>query len=58
MKSNNRDNWTGLSSPGTISNPIHSQTTFTLRCKGIEGAIAGIISNSVIVNIAPAYQEK
>ena len=57
VKSNNQDNWTGLSSPGTISNPITSQTTFTLRCKALEGATPGTIQKSVPVNIAPTWQE-
>ena len=58
VKSNNQDSWTGLSSPGTISNPINSKTTFTLRCKGIDGATPSTIQKSVEVNIAPTYQEK
>ena len=57
VKSNNQDNWTGLSSPGTISNPITSQTIFTLRCKALEGATPSTIQKSVPVNIAPTWQE-
>ena len=57
VKSNNQDSWTGLSSPGTISNPIISQTIFTLRCKALEGATPGTFQKSIDVNIAPTWQE-
>jgi hypothetical protein len=53
----NGDSWTGLSGSQT-SSPIHSQTTYTLNCTGEEGADPSSVQKSVIVNIAPVFEEK
>jgi hypothetical protein len=53
----NGDSWTGLNGSQT-SSPIHSQTTYTLDCTGEEGATPSSVQKSVIVNIAPAFEEK
>ena len=54
----NGDHWTGLSSAGTTSRSIYSQTTYTLRCQGYLGANPGSITRSAVVNIAPTFEEK
>ena len=54
----NGDSWTALSSTGTTTSPILSQTTFTLRCQGYAGALSSSISRSVDVGIPPGWAEK
>jgi hypothetical protein len=53
----NGDSWTGLTGSQT-SSPIHSQTNYTLNCTGEEGADPSSVQKSVIVNIAPTFEEK
>jgi hypothetical protein len=53
----NGDSWTGLNGSQT-SSPISSQTTYTLRCQGHQGASPSSVQKSVIVNIAPTFEEK
>ena len=59
VTSTNDDSWSSLVGTNESStNPIQSQTTFTLLCQGYAGANPGAISKSVIVNIAPTFEEK
>ena len=58
ITSTNDDSWSSLTGTNEVSNPITSQTTFTLHCNGYAGATPGAISKSVIVNIAPSFEEK
>ena len=58
VTSTNDDSWSALTGTNEVSNPITSQTTFTLHCNGYAGANPGTISKSVIVNIAPSFEEK
>ena len=58
VKSTNGDSWTGKSSTGNTSKPISAQTTFTLVCKGYKNSDPATVQRSVIVNIAPTYQER
>lgn len=58
VTSTNDDSWHALSSTGTTSKPITSQTTFTLHCNGYAGASPSAISKSVIVNVAPLWTEQ
>jgi hypothetical protein len=53
----NGDSWTGLIGSET-SSPIHSQVTYTVNCTGEEGADPSSVQKSVIVNIAPTFEEK
>lgn len=58
VTSTNDDSWNALSSTGTTSNPITSQTIFTLRCQGYAGATPGTITKSVTVSVSPSWVEQ
>ncbi len=53
----NGDDWSGLATSGAsgkTTSAINQQTTYTLTCTGLDGSL---ISESVSVGIAPAFQE-
>lgn len=53
----NGDSWSGLSGH-QISRPIIAQTTYTILCQGLSGAIPPSITRSAIVNIVPIFRER
>ena len=55
----NGDSFTGAFSgnSGRISGPITGRTTFTLRCIALPGAVPGVVTEEVVVNIAPTFRE-
>ena len=55
----NGDSWTGLSSgvSGLQTSPITGQTTYTLRCDALLGAIPPTITEVDTVNLVPIYRE-
>jgi|GEM_PF-6727338 len=56
----NGDAWSANSSgpAGRISRPITGKTTYTLHCTALPGATPPSITETAIVNIVPAFQEK
>ena len=55
----NGDSWSVADSgaSGRTSSPITQQTTFTLTCQGLPGADPASVTESVVVDIAPIFEE-
>lgn len=56
----NSDSWSALSSgsKGQLSSPITGRTTYTLFCRAYEGATPATITEQIVVNIVPVFQEQ
>jgi hypothetical protein len=59
VTSNNGDALSGASSgaSGTTTKPLVAQTTYTLFCNALPKVTPATITESIIVNIAPVFQE-
>jgi hypothetical protein len=59
VTSNNGDALSGASSgaSGTTTKPLVAQTTYTLLCNALPKVTPATITESIVVNIAPVFQE-